>query len=504
MTKHSAPTEIAVDKNAPRFVVSYHSEMSMLVRELVNALFKAGIQALAFPLDLDADAHHLITNLRRVQPRVTTLCLVASPTANRWYGEGFLRRITDALEAPLASVVELRFSASTSDEQGIPGTHQIVTLSPATLEYGLTEIFRLSGLHARASEGYALPASPLAAPFRVYVGGTFDTARSTSDLLAELSRVIDSGGPLPSKFLYWDVRSALRWKKLSELSTYLTTQSSTSLMAAHASTLANRIHAANPRANGISLIDFGVGTGTQDLLLTEALLQERPDTLLFVAVDESLSLVQLALQTLLPIFQQHPNRVRAQYILDDFFNIESHRPSIREIERETHAGDGSPVRIASLLGGSLGNFKESEILRALRSVLDEGDYVLVGVEFTADRADFELIRNYTSLHMKEFLFGPILDMLGESIDWWRDEYWLWKVVTADLKYTEVPASRTVVVEFSLHDRWMELASSTKYSRDYLERYFTQVGLRIDTVFLSQDEPASFGIYLLQIPEHSSS
>ncbi|MBD0324842.1 MAG: L-histidine N(alpha)-methyltransferase [Pyrinomonadaceae bacterium] len=118
-----------------------------------------------------------------------------------------------------------------------------------------------------------------------------------------------------------------------------------------------------------TLLEMGSGSASKTRLIIEALLRRQPD-LHFIPVDISASALETSSRVLL---QSYP-RLRITAYASDYYD------GLTTLERS------APERgrtLALFLGSNIGNFDAEEahtFLRALRSVLNEGDALLLGAD----------------------------------------------------------------------------------------------------------------------------
>jgi uncharacterized SAM-dependent methyltransferase len=325
-----------------------------------------------------------------------------------------------------------------------------------------------------------------------YVSGIYGVSRLQSELFSELKSEIQAGR-IDQKFLYWDVRAAVRWQEIAELSTYMTAQSSMNILAEYApDMMANIIERAN--ADTFSFINFGVGTGVKDYLILENLLSLQDGDVFYFPVDESLSMMQITIQSMQDLVAEFGDRLRIHYVLDEFDDLERFTPNVTRAEDEFRAAKSS-ARVIALLGGSLGNFQdEVQLLGYMKKLLrSNSDHIILGLEFIAGRSDEELVSNYNDERMKKFLYGPISDV-GDSEPDWENKFSY--TVTRDSR-SKIPNSRTVVgyVQHSGHN--VELFQSTKYDQASIEQLLVSSGFEIVDEYFSDDIPIRFGKYVLR-------
>jgi L-histidine N-alpha-methyltransferase len=139
-----------------------------------------------------------------------------------------------------------------------------------------------------------------------------------------------------------------------------------------------------------TLLEMGSGSASKTRLIIEALLREQ-DELLFMPVDISASALDSSSRILL---QSYP-RLRIEAYAADYF------AGLAELAKGKSNEQGHEVRsrertLALFLGSNISNFDYDEAIRflkAMRSVLDHGDALLLGADLRKDRATLEAAYN---------------------------------------------------------------------------------------------------------------
>ena len=129
-----------------------------------------------------------------------------------------------------------------------------------------------------------------------------------------------------------------------------------------------------------TLVEMGSGSASKTRLIIEALLRKQPD-LLFMPVDISASALESSSRILL---QSYP-RLRIEAYAADYF------AGLAELGKKPRRRT-----LALFLGSNISNFDVEEalrFLRALRSVLQKGDALLLGADLKKDPAVLEAAYN---------------------------------------------------------------------------------------------------------------
>lgn len=129
-----------------------------------------------------------------------------------------------------------------------------------------------------------------------------------------------------------------------------------------------------------TLLEMGSGSASKTRLLIEALLRRQPD-LLFMPVDISATALESSSRILL---QSYP-RLRIEAYAADYF------AGLAELGKKSRTRT-----LALFLGSNISNFDRDEalkFLRALRTVLNKGDALLLGADLKKDPAILEAAYN---------------------------------------------------------------------------------------------------------------
>jgi dimethylhistidine N-methyltransferase len=194
---------------------------------------------------------------------------------------------------------------------------------------------------------------------------TIDSTASLHDavLREALTGLLRSSGEqktLPA-WLFYDERGSDLFQQITELPEYYLTRTERSLLAAHAEEILSQMNMP------VTLAELGAGTAAKTGLLLRAALRRQPEVL-YQPIDVSASALREAAETLgaeIPRVIVAPQV--ANYITENF-TID--RPAGRQV-------------LALYIGSSIGNFPPTEqinILRNLRTHLESGDALLLGVD----------------------------------------------------------------------------------------------------------------------------
>jgi len=153
-------------------------------------------------------------------------------------------------------------------------------------------------------------------------------------------------------------------------------------------------HGLNKNINFISL---GCGNGTKDLEIFKESKKKKEEVFLkkYVPIDISPYLLQLAIQR---FYKESPS-TQVTAINSDFLIFDE--ALIKSIPNDEN------TRIFTLLGSTLGNYKEKELLGRISSIMQPNDLLVIGVELFQDKEDLKKqFVKYSSTGNYLFLMQP--------------------------------------------------------------------------------------------------
>ena len=290
----------------------------------------------------------------------------------------------------------------------------------------------------------------------------FVTNETNIDIYGELLEKIETEKFIDSKFLYWSLRGTKEYLSLCRNPNYLLSHVAHKLLEKGFRTqIYPVIRSSDKKLQQV--IDLGVGDGQEMIVILNTLLSDKTNRpkIHCSLIDFSYHMLRIAVATLnIAFFQkeQYKNRLKFFAINGDFRNLNLYRDILRST-------NGS--RLFCLLGGTLGNFSESEVLVAINKEMSAQDFLLLGVDLLGGRSDEELLKAYDSIYNKKFLFNPLAD-LGFNFNQ--------STFKCEIKdnVSEVPNSKTVTSWFSINGANVQIAKSTKYDptnlKDYLKKF----------------------------------
>ena len=183
---------------------------------------------------------------------------------------------------------------------------------------------------------------------------------------------------LPPKYFYDELGSQL-FEAICHLPEYYLTRAENEIFARHADEIVGEVISAT-RAGEITLLEMGSGSAQKTRLIIETFM-ERGNNLHYIPVDISLAALEQSAQGLLEAYPASKLRVTAY--ASDYQSALRHLGARRDERQKT---------LVLFLGSNVGNFNRVEaesFLFSLRSMLREGDYLLLGADLKKKREVLE-------------------------------------------------------------------------------------------------------------------
>lgn len=230
-----------------------------------------------------------------------------------------------------------------------------------------------------------------------------------------------SGSRLDQKYFYWDRLGAYNWLKLCHKQgreEYPLGDDARTELKKNINDIVEKI-LSDSEHDSIDIISLGVGNGQDDDVIIGAIKEtERINHINFFAYDISIDLI---CHSLLEIEKNHSDIIIADKlslhaINDDFENLDS------DYNETFHQNEN--IKLFHLLGSTISNFDEDDLIYKISSVLGEKDYLLIGVDCghdnifslsTKERNKF-IIKNSNSELGYNFLLGPIKSALAMYVN----------------------------------------------------------------------------------------
>lgn len=191
-----------------------------------------------------------------------------------------------------------------------------------------------------------------------------------------IRRFLRSGEIVPSKYLYWTPLGSSHWLNLCRQQSYRYYRNSLRLLRAHAGTIIDHITSSTGTAS-IDVVSVGSGDGVKDNLLLGRLSRALdPDEFAYYyPVDISDTLIVEAIRNALGRGIPR-SRFRVKGLLADFVKLSQ----LQLFYEERPANN-----LFSVLGNTVGNADEDELMGAVADAMLDGDFVLM--EFNIGEPD---------------------------------------------------------------------------------------------------------------------
>lgn len=303
----------------------------------------------------------------------------------------------------------------------------------------------------------------------------FVTTESDIDLDKGLLDSLERGVVDP-KYLYWSLKGTKLYLSLTKNNNYGLPSAAHGLLAKKFATQIHPITTEDPRRRIQHLIDLGVGDGVESHIILSHLVSDNAEMsrICCSLIDFSYHMLKAAVNNIEEANtenERYRDNVELFGINGDIRNLYLYRAALKRT---------SGSRLFSLLGGTLGNYLERDLLEPIRKEMSGEDFLLLGVDLIGDRSDSELISAYDSSYNRKFLFNP-LDSIGLKFGRCRFDCYIRE------KMSEVPKSKTIVSSFWV-DEEIQMAISTKYDLESLRKHLVNhFGFSVLTVVINDAE-----------------
>jgi L-histidine N-alpha-methyltransferase len=272
---------------------------------------------------------------------------------------------------------------------------------------------------------------------------------------------------LAPKYFYDELGSSL-FEEITELPEYYPTRAERSILEEQASAI---VAAADPQC----LIELGAGSASKTRALLDAM-RDAGSLHTYVPVDISEEITRATAEALVA---EYPG-LRVHGVICDFDN---------HLERLPAWGQR---RMFAFLGGTIGNFDEAKrapFLSRVASLLGGADTLLLGTDLVKDRARLEAAYNDSAGVTARFNKNVLTVLnreLGANFDLDRFEHFAFydsDEERIDIRLRSLEAQTVTVADLGLEVGFtdgeeMRTEISCKFTRESLERLFTEAGLEL--------------------------
>ncbi len=286
----------------------------------------------------------------------------------------------------------------------------------------------------------------------------FLNSETNLDIRNDLLRCIDKGAIDP-KFLYWSLTGTKKYLDLCRNPFYSLPGVANNLLLKCFQSDFYPIISEHDHVR--TIVDLGIGDGTEMSIMLRVFLsseKSRGYKIQCALIDSSYHMLRVSVNNIDNMtlsVEDYQRDVLLAVINEDFRKLYLLRDKITGEEGG---------RLFCLLGGTLGNYNEKEIIGPISNELSNKDFFLLGVDLIGSRSDDDLKASYGSLYNKDFLFVPLSE-IGYNF-----ERALFECSISD-KISDVSGSKTIISSFKLEDNKKICAAiSTKYDLESLKTY----------------------------------
>ncbi len=205
-------------------------------------------------------------------------------------------------------------------------------------------------------------------------------------------------------------------------------------------------------------IDLGVGKGIEANIIINHILEYSRKKLKCTLIDFSYHMLRIAANMLDE--SNSRSSLYAKYLNLTLINGDIR--NLHQYSKVVQSDDG--VRLFSLLGGTLGNFLERDLLHPIKKTMSERDLFLLGVDLISSRSDSELLSGYDNDGNRAFL-SCSLEEVGFDTKTHKFSCYI------DARKSEIPNSKTIISSFiDNNNKEIKMAVSTKYDYESLKTY----------------------------------
>ena len=240
----------------------------------------------------------------------------------------------------------------------------------------------------------------------VLVDSSLSHSASSLELEKEIAAYLRGSLSPNLKYNYLGAQGAQNWLDLTKDPSY-GHDHMTHVLGQNMSHIATQLKMYCPRLDFVSL---GPGDGSLDAQLLHAL-QSKMMVTHYYPIDLSVELLQKAVSNIVSrptLIDNNGQKLRIKAIHGDFYQLARYKP--------IYAYDSAP-NLISLIGYTLGNHDESELIKRIREGMENGDFLLVDARLIDQNIDTsqslsdgqkeDIKNNYSHAVNNRFAFGPV-------------------------------------------------------------------------------------------------
>jgi uncharacterized SAM-dependent methyltransferase len=222
----------------------------------------------------------------------------------------------------------------------------------------------------------------------------------------------ENNSSLKNKYLYLGNHGAMSWLNIEKNPHFQVKISARYLLDKCFDKVLDVIHEDSSNIQGIDIVSLGSGTGGDDIIIIDKIWKRYKQYSSLYLIDLSRELLKESVNNMVSHIRQDIQlsaKIDLHAICVDIEKICIEKKYIAESRRNN-------IRLFHLLGLTLGNNREFDFLRNISNLMDDGDYLLIGVDFCLDNLAWrkESVDSYKNAEqdIKNFLAGPLLSAIN--------------------------------------------------------------------------------------------
>lgn len=320
------------------------------------------------------------------------------------------------------------------------------------------------------------------------------------EILENLVRSVEDTRRIDQSYLYWEASAARRWQRICEDPSYVLHQISKNLVKRDIKDMLGSV--IEDTGNRVfDFVNLGTGGGQKDIIILENLLDAaQGQRMRYIPLDKSYSMMSDAINNVYKFFSAQSGRANWEVtaILGDILTIERYKPIIYK---------GNNPKLYGLLGSTIGNFNETQVLSRLVNIMQDSDVLMLGADLIGGRNDKELGLGYDIDAVRDLMIFPIIEHLATHDQNLAESFREAKIHTEIRSgVSKVPNSKTVQVCLldNRENKYYHFFS-TKYDLPSLKGYLTKtIGFRIIKTYTWIDQKTKkerYAKFLLRKKSH---
>jgi SAM-dependent methyltransferase len=288
-----------------------------------------------------------------------------------------------------------------------------------------------------------------------------DPHHDTNRMVDSLERSFDNGH-IDQRYLYLGPDSVARWKRLITGGAYLTNEECATAL--HELLRSPRWVSMTAAGNFDAIVDLGSGTGQKTERIAKALLDlNTSHRVLVSSVDTSLYMLEAASIALKPLISEHSDRLRSVGYRADFTDLRKISDKLR----------GEKSSMFFILGNTFGNTQEHRLLREVKRETRAGDLFVFGAEFleltSTTHGNDKLLSQFKNEHLADFAVAAVR-LLPKDRQIKEAPTGLKVSISSPNEFSDVPGVRSIKIALQLRDRDVVVAYTHRYEEVELRNF----------------------------------